>query len=54
MCRGYVGEPDIFITQNMTDHERTAAKVIIQSYRKRESRLFWQNADGTMTRRKTP
>ena len=48
MCRAYVGELEIFITQNITDHERRAAKIIIGSYRKWESRLFSQNADGTL------
>ena len=50
MCTAYIGELEIFITQNITDYERRAAKIIIESYRKWESRLFSQNADGTIPR----
>ena len=50
MCTAYIGELEMFITQNITDHERRAAKIIIESYSKWESRLFSQNADGTIPR----
>ena len=40
MCRTYVGELKIFITRNITDSQRRAAKLIIESYSKWESRLF--------------
>jgi hypothetical protein len=48
MCSAYIEEIDVFITQNIKDHERRAARIIIESYRKWESRLFAQNADGTI------
>ena len=50
MCRAYVGELEIFITKNVTDQKRRAAKIIKESYRKWESRLFSQNADDTIPR----
>ena len=48
MYTAYIGELGIFITKNMTDQKRRAAKIIIESYRNWESRLFSQNADDTI------
>ncbi len=50
MCRAYLGELEIFITQNMNDHKGKPARIINDSYRKWESRLFAPNADGTIPR----
>ena len=50
LCSAYIGELDVFITQGIKDHERRAAKLIIESYRKWESRLFAQNEEGTIPR----
>ena len=50
MCSAYIEELEVFITQNIKDHDRRAAKLIIESYRKWESRLFSQNAEGTIPR----
>ena len=50
LCSAFVGELDVFITQRIKDHERRASKLIVESYRKWESRLFAQNEEGTMPR----
>ena len=50
LCSAFVGELVVFITQGIKDHQRRAAKLIIESYRKWESGLFAQNGEGTIPR----
>jgi hypothetical protein len=46
LCNAFLGELDVFIAQGINDNQRTAANLIIKSYRKWEPRLFAQGGKG--------
>lgn len=54
LCGAYIGEVEVFVTQGIKNHDRRDANIIIESYGKWESRLFEQNADGTIPKQTIP